>query len=78
MSFYTFATGSLTTARDRNRQAAVSRGQVARTVILCLAAAIVLLVMFHRQSHAAERAGQPGVRQMADTPLQASRPLAAP
>ena len=93
MSFYTFATGSLTTTRDRNRHAAVNKGQIARTVILCLVMAVVLLVMFHQQSHAAEpgfRSFVPGPRSQAQSrggsrgtfdqpgaPLHTSWPVAA-
>ena len=54
MSFYTFATGSLTTTRDQSRQPVVNKGQVIRTLALCIAIAAVLLVISHKQSRAAE------------------------
>lgn len=53
MSLYTIATSSLTTHDDRKRRPAVDAGMVARTLLLCLLAAVALVVM-HRQSHAAE------------------------
>ncbi len=54
MSFYTFAAANLTTADDRKRSPTVNKGQVARVIAFCLTLAVVLIVMAHRQSHAAE------------------------
>ena len=52
MSLYTIAAASLTTHDDRTRRPAIDPGMVARTLVLCLLAALALVLM-HRQSHAA-------------------------
>ncbi len=57
MSFYSFAAANLTTDDDRRRRPAVSRAQIVRTLVFFLTVAAALIVMAHRQSHAAESGG---------------------
>lgn len=53
MSLYTFAAANLTTAVDRERRAAIDRGQITRTLILC-ALLLVALIFMMRRGEAAE------------------------
>ena len=54
MSLYSFAAANLTTADDRKRRPCINKGQATRIVAFWLILAVALVLMAHRQSHAAE------------------------
>lgn len=47
MSLYSFAEISLTTAADRKRHPFVDKGQIARTLVLCMILLVGLAVRLH-------------------------------
>ena len=47
MSFYTFAETSLTTTADRKRRPGVDKGQIARTIALCIIVFVAYVVRTH-------------------------------
>ena len=53
MSLYTFTTETFTTAADRKRRPAIDRGQIVRTLALCVLSLVALVIMA-RRGHAAE------------------------
>ena len=47
MSLYTIAESSLTTAADRKRRPFVDKGQITRTLVLCVVLLLAVVVRTH-------------------------------
>jgi len=54
MSLQTFATATLTSRYGYKRRPAITQGQIARTLILCLLFLIGLLLVAHERGHASD------------------------